>query len=131
VVARIYDPSRAAVYQGLGIPVVATVRWAAQQVLGHLIDLGPEVVWRHPTAEVRLTVMAYHPGWVGRPIGDTERDLAARVPLLGRYGSAVVTTADMALQDHDELYVAHEAGRAEDLARRLARPPAGPIRQES
>src|SRR5690606_41545584 len=31
VVARIYDPGRAEIYQRLGIPTVATVRWTADQ----------------------------------------------------------------------------------------------------
>jgi hypothetical protein len=33
VVARIYDPRRAEVYERLGIPTVATVRWTADQML--------------------------------------------------------------------------------------------------
>ncbi|WP_029391785.1 potassium channel family protein, partial [Streptomyces xiaopingdaonensis] len=32
VAARIYDPRRAEVYQRLGIPTVATVRWTADQM---------------------------------------------------------------------------------------------------
>ena len=33
VVARIYDPGRAEIYQRLGIPTVATVIWTADQIL--------------------------------------------------------------------------------------------------
>ena len=33
VVARIYDPRRAAIYQRLGIPTVATVAWTSERVL--------------------------------------------------------------------------------------------------
>ena len=33
VVARIYDPKRAEIYERLDIPTIATVRWAAKQVL--------------------------------------------------------------------------------------------------
>jgi trk system potassium uptake protein TrkA len=33
VVARIYDPKRAEVYERLGIPTVATVRWTADQIM--------------------------------------------------------------------------------------------------
>ena len=40
VVARIYDPGRAEVYQRLGIPTVATVRWTADQVLRRLLPGG-------------------------------------------------------------------------------------------
>src|SRR5438128_3118492 len=32
VVARIYDPRRAEIYERLNIPTVATVRWAARQI---------------------------------------------------------------------------------------------------
>ena len=42
VVARIYDPGRAAVYQRLGIPTVATVRWTADQMLRRLLPEGAE-----------------------------------------------------------------------------------------
>ena len=37
VVARIYDPGRAEIYERLGIPTVATVRWAADQVMRRLV----------------------------------------------------------------------------------------------
>ena len=40
VVARIYDPGRAEVYQRLGIPTVATVRWTADQMLRRLLPHG-------------------------------------------------------------------------------------------
>ena len=42
VVARIYDQGRAEVYERLGIPTVATVRWAADQVLRSLMPEGSE-----------------------------------------------------------------------------------------
>ena len=37
VAARIYDPRRAMVYQRLGIPTVATVRWTADQIISRLV----------------------------------------------------------------------------------------------
>src|SRR3954451_15804197 len=39
VVARIYDPGRAEVYQRLGIPTVATVRWTADQMARRLLSV--------------------------------------------------------------------------------------------
>lgn len=39
VVTRIYDPTRAEVYERLGIATVPTVKWTADQVLRHLIPL--------------------------------------------------------------------------------------------
>ena len=49
VVARIYDPRRAEIYQRLGIPTVATVTWTIDQVRRRLLpdeDVGD---WSDPT----------------------------------------------------------------------------------
>lgn len=43
VAARIYDQKRAQVYERLGIPTVATVRWTADRMIRHLV---PEGTWR-------------------------------------------------------------------------------------
>ena len=53
VVARIYDPGRAEVYQRLGIPTVATVRWTADQMLRRLLPHGAEPEWRDPSGTIR------------------------------------------------------------------------------
>ena len=61
VAARIYDPRRAEVYQRLGIPTVATVRWTADQMLRRLLPEGAETLWRDPTGVVVLAEVAYSP----------------------------------------------------------------------
>ena len=55
VAARIYDPRRAEVYERLGIPTVATVRWTADQMLRKLLPEGPEPVWRDSTGKIVLS----------------------------------------------------------------------------
>ena len=65
VVARIYDPRRAEVYQKLGIPTVATVRWTADQVIRRLIPEGLLSEWRDPSGHVVLAEVAVSPSWVG------------------------------------------------------------------
>ena len=49
VVARIYDPGRAEVYQRLGITTVATVKWTADQVLRRILPAGAEPDFRDPS----------------------------------------------------------------------------------
>src|SRR6516162_1094563 len=68
VAARIYDPRRAEVYQRLGIPTVATVRWTAEQMLRRLLPEGSEVLWRDPTGAAVLAEVAYSPDWVGEKV---------------------------------------------------------------
>ena len=73
VVARIYDPGRAEVYQRLGIPTVATVRWTADQIMRRLTPAGSEPEWRDPTGAIVLAeVHIGDPGWVGRRINELE-----------------------------------------------------------
>jgi trk system potassium uptake protein TrkA len=124
VVARIYDPARADVYERLGIPTVATVRWTADQVLRRLIQVGGESIWRDPSGEVRLIEVAFHPAWIGWPVRDLERRLATPVPLLTRFGQGLVTNDDSVLQDGDVLYAVVDSGRAGDVADTLSRAPA-------
>jgi trk system potassium uptake protein TrkA len=54
VVARIYDPRRALIYQRLGIPTVATVSWTTDQVLRRLPPDETRHDWIDPTGQVCL-----------------------------------------------------------------------------
>src|SRR5436309_8182385 len=54
VVARIYDPKRAEVYQRLGITTVATVRWTADQMMRRLRPEGTLSEWADASGEIRL-----------------------------------------------------------------------------
>ena len=62
VVARIYDPRRAEVYERLGIPTVATVRWTADQMLRKIVPEGGEPLWRDPTGKIVLAEVAFSAG---------------------------------------------------------------------
>src|SRR5215212_8236901 len=65
VVARIYDPGRAEIYQRLGITTVATVKWTADQVLRRLLPAGAEPDFRDPSGTVRMDHMMVPEIWVG------------------------------------------------------------------
>jgi trk system potassium uptake protein TrkA len=123
VVARIYDPGRAEVYERLGIPTVATVRWTADQVLRRLLPAGSEPHWRDPSGSVRLMEVHVDRSWVGRSVGQIEDATGARVPFLFRMGSGTVPSRSTIFQDGDLLYAAvldSELARVEAV---LAAPP--------
>src|SRR3954469_14135839 len=68
VVARIYDAKRAAVYERLGIPTVATVPWTTDRLLNLLLPDGVASAWREPAGTVAILPLPVHEEWVGRPI---------------------------------------------------------------
>src|SRR5713226_473992 len=105
VVARIYDPRRAEVYQRLGIPTVATVRWTADQMLRRLLPEGSEPLWRDPTGAVVLAEVAYAADWVGEKTSALEEAARVRAAFLSRLGEVVLPGPGTVLQEGDVLHV--------------------------
>ncbi len=114
VVARIYDPRRAEVYQRLGIPTVATVRWTADQILRRVLPEGVEPLWRDPTGSVVLAEVAFHPAWIGTRLARVEEAAGARVAFLNRMGETVLPAKETVLQEGDIL---HMIGAETDMDR--------------
>lgn len=106
VVARIYDQGRAEVYERLGIPSVATVRWAADQIMRRLLPSGSEPHWRDPSGTVQLIEVYVHSGWVGKTVSAMETAARCRIPFLTRFGGSVIPTPTTVFQDGDLVYAA-------------------------
>ncbi len=123
VVARIYDPGRAEVYERFGIPTVATVRWTADQVMRRLLPTGTEPQWRDPSGSVRLAEIHVDSGWVGYRVDQIERRVDARLPFIIRMGTGIVPRGDTVFQDGDLLYVAVANQRLAEVEAVLGGPP--------
>lgn len=123
VCARIYDQGRAEVYERLGIPSVATVRWATDQILIRLMPEGSEPQWRDPSGQVRLILVSAHPGWVGRKVRDIEDAAGAIIPFLQRFGQGIVPKSSTLLQDGDVIYAAVANDEVERVESVLGTPP--------
>jgi trk system potassium uptake protein len=125
VVARIYDPRRAEVYQRLGIPTVATVAWTADQMLRRLLPEGAESLWRDPTGGVVLAEVAYNDAWLGEKVCDIEAAMRTRIAFILRLGEALIPSANLVLQEGDVLHVIAEDKALERIASVLANPAPG------
>ncbi|MEN3273960.1 MAG: trk/ktr system potassium uptake protein [Actinomycetota bacterium] len=116
VAARIYDPRRAEVYQRLGIPTVATVRWTADQVLRRLLPHGAEPEWRDPTGIVVLAEIHVGEPWIGHPIKDLETASKARIAFITRLGEALLPDAKTVVQAGDLVHVVMRDADGEHVA---------------
>lgn len=123
VVARIYDPGRAEVYQRLGIPTVATVRWTADQMARRLLPVGATPEYRDASGSLVLAEVRVHLGWVGRRLDTLETASGARVAYLTRFGEGIVPGSDTVYQEGDLVHVIVRESDAPRAERVLASAP--------
>ncbi|MBL7486672.1 TrkA family potassium uptake protein [Frankia sp. AgB1.9] len=112
VVARIYDPRRAEVYERLGIPTVATVRWTRDQILTRLLPDAVTPEWTHQGGQVVMTQVIPSKGWIGRLVKEIELEAGVRVACVTRYGDGLVPEARTMVQDGDILHIVATRKRA-------------------
>jgi trk system potassium uptake protein len=123
VVARIYDPRRAEIYQRLGIPTVATVPWTIDQV-HRAVDPGPLTAeWVDASAKLTLVERRLPEGWAGRPLADVEEPGRLKLVAVVRAGSPRLDTAGLVGQEGDVLHVAAADDSLGLLAERLGDAP--------
>jgi trk system potassium uptake protein TrkA len=123
VVARIYDPQRAEVYQRLGIATVATVPWAADQVLRRVLPAGAAGEYQDPSGHLTLARFDLHPAWVGADLTEIEAAARGRVAFISRFGDAVLPTARTVYQAGDLLHIMLPTDAMLAAERLLARAP--------
>ncbi|WP_177426624.1 potassium channel family protein [Knoellia remsis] len=123
VVARIYDPGRAEIYQRLGIPTVATVKWTSDQVLRRLLPQGHVPEFTDPSGKIVIAEMPIHDGWVGRRFPDLEEAVGGRVAYVSRLGEGLLPRSDTVYQDGDLVHFALERDRLADAERVLDQAP--------
>jgi trk system potassium uptake protein len=123
VVARIYDPRRAEVYQRLGIPTVATVAWTADQMLRRLLPEGAQSQWRDPTGVVVMAEVAYSDEWLGQRVCDLELGARTRIAYITRLGEALIPTASLVLQEGDVVHIVTEESRLDEIVTALSDEP--------
>ena len=121
VVARIYDPRRAEIYQRLGIPTVATVTWTIDQVLRRLL---PETVtgeWTDATGQLVLVEHILPEAWAGKRLYDLGLEGRANLVAVTRGGVPRLDVTALVGQEGDVLHVAVMKDAMVDLERQIGR----------
>ena len=123
VVARIYDIRRAEIYERLGIPTVATVKWAADQILRRVLQEGAQALWRDSTGTVQLAEVHVATGWIGRRLSEIESAAGIRVAFVTRFGEGLLPTPDTVFQEGDLLNIIARDKDTDKAVGVLAAPP--------
>ena len=105
VIARIYDPYRADIYERLNIPTVSTTRWGVKQMI---------LMLTHPREEIRESLaagdlfrmrLAVPPHLVGKPVSELEAEGKVRVAGVDRGGSGFIPVPSSTFQDGDTVHM--------------------------
>lgn len=119
VVARIYDPRRAQIYQRLGIQTVATVRWTTDQMLRHILPDDVPVAYTVDNGEVVVTAVTPPPEIIGKHVSTLDHEGRWRIVALSRFGVPRVPDKELTVQDGDTLYVSAVRDDAAEIGQHL------------
>ncbi len=126
VVARIQDPRRAVIYQRLGIPTVAAVAWATDQVMRKLLPDVRPAEWTDATGNVSLLEQGLPASWAGHKLAGIDEGNRFRLVAVTRAGTVHLATPDLVGQEGDVLHLLVQRDVLEDLDARLQGAAPGP-----
>ncbi len=115
VVARIYDPRRAEIYQRLGIPTVPTVSWTIDRVMQRLTPDLEKAEWTDSTGGFALVERFLPSNWAGRPLASLSQKGKFSLIAVTRSGEPRLDTNGLVGQEGDVLYLVVTKGADEAL----------------
>jgi trk/ktr system potassium uptake protein len=122
VIARIYDPRRAEIYERLNIPTVATTTWGVKQIQLMLFHDRQEVresLGGGDLVRLRVPVPSH---LVGKPATSLNVDGKILVAGISRGGHGLIPSADTTLREGDFMAVIMAKEGTDLLDERLAQP---------
>ena len=119
IVARLYNPTRASIYQKLNLQTVASSSWAAQRVEQTILNPGVQSVYSAGNGEVHLYELIIPEGLAGKKINEILPSGDTIISGLTRAGRAQLPASDQTLEAHDILLVTATAQGAAGLQKLL------------
>jgi trk system potassium uptake protein TrkA len=105
VIARIFDPRRAEIYERLNIPTVATTTWGVKQFQLMLLHTGKEVRESLGGGELLRMRVPVPSHLVGKPVSTLNVDGRILVAGVSRGGKGFIPSSDSTLQEGDFLII--------------------------
>jgi trk system potassium uptake protein TrkA len=118
VVARLFDPQRAEIYQRLGLVTISSTTWGAQRIHELLTHTEFDPVFTLGGGEVVLISIEAPPAWVGRVVNNLTVPGEVSVVAITRQDRALIPTLGTEFRSGDVIHLAVLAAaldRVEDL----------------
>lgn len=119
VVARLFEPERAAIYQAIGVSVVTAAEWRAHRLEQLLCQPALNVVDTLGNGEVTVVELRVPPAWAGRPFASLFIPEKAIPTVLIRGGAAHIPAPDLSLEAGDIVRLSVAVDALEELRARL------------
>ncbi|MGB2756529.1 MAG: TrkA family potassium uptake protein [Acidimicrobiia bacterium] len=120
VIARIYDPRRALIYERLGISTVATVAWTTDQVLRKLTPADRGHDWIDPSGKIVLLERLLPDHWAGKRLEALEEPGQFWLGAMTRFGESFIPESKVVGQQGDVLYFTARIDAVATLDERLS-----------
>ncbi len=120
VVARVYNPRRAPVYEQLGLQTIASSSWAAQRIEEIVLHTGMRHLGSAGSGEVQSYEIQVPASWSGKCVSEVLPPGALGTALC-RGGAASLPTPETVLHEHDMLQISALDQAAEQLRLTLLR----------
>lgn len=121
VVARIYDPQRATIYERLGLTTIASARWTAEAVLRELLPESDRVegsVGPGGSGDVVMMTLTVPPHVHAIPVGRVDIPGQTVLVAITRGGSTALPVSGAVLEGGDQVHLAvHRDGVTEARTR--------------
>jgi trk system potassium uptake protein TrkA len=105
VIARIYDPRRAEIYERLNIPTVATTTWGVKQILLMLSHEREEIKESLAGGDLFRMRLEITPHLVGKPVRSLNVDGKILVAGVDRGGHGFIPVASSSFQEGDVVHL--------------------------
>lgn len=106
VVARLYDPLRAEIYQRLGLITISTTTWGAERICEVVTHRDLDAVYTFGRGEVSLVVIEAPPQFAGRSVQHLSVPGEIVVVAITREGEALIPSAGSEFKQGDRIFMA-------------------------
>lgn len=122
VVARIYDPRRATIYERLGISTVATVSWTTDQIMARILPSVASDEWTMGSGGGVVVTLPVPPHLIGEPLRILTEPPKWSIFAVTRGGRTFFPDKRTLMQENDLLHVAVLREQRDELAAALQPP---------